>query len=57
MTPTEAYAFRIANESKIKAITGAVITTAAITAAVLIILSPILIPIEVACYIIKRFRK
>ena len=53
MTPTEAFAFRLKHESEIKAIAGAVITTAVLTTLVLIVLSPILLPLWIVEKAIK----
>lgn len=45
MTPHQQYAYYIANESKIKAVTAALITSIAMTTIVMLILSPVLIPL------------
>jgi hypothetical protein len=45
MTPYELRAMRLVNESKIKALTTAVIVSIAVTTVVLLILSPILLPL------------
>jgi hypothetical protein len=45
MTPTEAFIFRLKHESEIKAITSAMIISTALLVLVMLVLSPILIPL------------
>ena len=57
MTPTEAFAFRIRHEHELKAVAGAVITTAVLTTLVLLVLSPILLPLWLVEKAVKAVRK
>jgi hypothetical protein len=47
MTPTEAFAFRLANEYAIKRLVHATVISTAVFVAVMIFLSPILIPLTI----------